>query len=87
LQAEAGYETLAEVRKELTRTAVAHKKARGDGEDDSEPAVEESPKEYPLLAVPDAELDPEQVNMKRLFHNAMHVDPNWRRQRSLTQLM
>lgn len=61
MQAEAGYETLAEVRKELTRTAVAHKKARGDGEDDPEPAVDESPKEYPLLAVPDAELDPEQV--------------------------
>jgi len=63
--AEAGYETLAEVRKELTRTAVAHKKARGDGEDDPEPAVDESPKEYPLLAVPDAELDPEQLKEKK----------------------
>ena len=61
LQAEAGYETLAEVRKELTRCATAHKKARGDGEDDPEPAADEPPKEYPLLAFADADLDPEQV--------------------------
>mmetsp|Transcript_13179 Transcript_13179/g.25135 ORF Transcript_13179/g.25135 Transcript_13179/m.25135 type:complete len:751 (+) Transcript_13179:207-2459(+) len=64
--AQAGFRNLDHLKRELSRSQSSLRKAlRMDAETPAEEEAEAAPRDYPLLEVPDAELDAEQLKEKR----------------------